>query len=192
MLWPSWASARLPVARQPRTPVTEPAHRMAIVGERSTTCGATTANPGHQTCAASALLDPDARQGGVDPNAMLNGFNYRQPPRITGRSYRKEATKPSYDLLTAVRTRMYQWLGHIAWMPADHLVRRAVLALGQQAGLPYQPGSFLMDTPLPLNELVLRVSEDEHEIADRSPPYRKASERCNSNVVVVYTKKQYS
>ena len=82
--------------------------------------------------------------------ATLNGFNSRQLHRITGRSYRDEATKPSYDLLTAVRTRRYHWLGHILRMPADRLVRRAVLALGQRAGPPYQPGSLLMDTPLPL------------------------------------------
>ena len=88
--------------------------------------------------------------------AMLNGFNSRQLHRITGRSYREEATKPSYDLLTAVRTRR---LGHILRMPADRLVRRAVLALGQRAGPPYQPGSLLMDTHLPLNELIQRAAD---------------------------------
>ena len=76
----------------------------------------------------------------------LNGFNSRQLHRITGRSYREEATKPSYDLLTAVRTRRHHWLGHVLQMPADRLERRAVLALGQRAGPPYQPGSLLMDT----------------------------------------------
>ena len=63
--------------------------------------------------------------------AMLNGFNSRQLHRITGRSYRDEATTPSYDLLKAVRTRRHQWLGHILRMPSDRLLRRAVLALGQ-------------------------------------------------------------
>ena len=91
--------------------------------------------------------------------ATLNGFNSRQLHRITGRSYRDEATKPSYDLLTAVRTRRHHWLGHILRMPADRLVRRAVLALGQRAGPPYQPGSLLMDTPLPLNELIRRAAD---------------------------------
>ena len=56
--------------------------------------------------------------------AMLNGFNSRQLHRITGRSYRGEATKPSYDLLAAVRTRRHHWLGHLLRMPADRLVRR--------------------------------------------------------------------
>ena len=91
--------------------------------------------------------------------ATLNGFNSRQLHRITGRSYRDEATKPSYDLLTAVRIRRHHWLGHILRMPADRLVRRAVLALGQRAGPPYQPGSLLMDTPLPLNELIQRAAD---------------------------------
>ena len=60
--------------------------------------------------------------------AKLNGFNYRQLHRITGRSYPEEATKSSNDLLTAVRTRIHHWLGHILRMPADRLVRRAALA----------------------------------------------------------------
>ena len=95
----------------------------------------------------------------LTPRALttLNGFNSRQLHRITGRSYREEATKPSYDLLTAVRT--HHWLGHILRMPADRIVRRAVLALGQRAGPPYQPGSILMDTPLPLEELLLRAAD---------------------------------
>ncbi len=88
--------------------------------------------------------------------AMLNGFNSRQLHRITGRSYRDEATTPSYDLLKAVWTRRHQWLGHILRMPSDHLLRRAVLALG---GPPYQPGSLLMDTPLPVPELILRAAD---------------------------------
>ena len=70
--------------------------------------------------------------------ATLNGFNFCQLHRITGRSYREEATKPSYDLLTAVRTRRHHWLGYILRMPADRLVRRVVLAMGQRAG-PWQP-----------------------------------------------------
>ena len=86
--------------------------------------------------------------------ATLNGFNSRQLHRITGRSYREEATKPSYDLLTAVWTRRHHWLGHILRMPADRLVRGAVLALGQRDGPPYQTGSILMDTPLTLTELL--------------------------------------
>ena len=91
--------------------------------------------------------------------ATLNGFNSRQLHRITGRSYREWATKPSYDLLTAVRTRRHQWLGHILRMPADHLVRHAVLALGQQTGPAYQPNSLLMNTPLSLTELVMPAAD---------------------------------
>ena len=91
--------------------------------------------------------------------AMLNGFNSRQLHRITGRSYRDEATTPSYDLLKAVRTRRHQWLGHILRMPSDRLLRRVVLALGQQTGPPYQPGSLLMDTPLPVPELIMRAAD---------------------------------
>ena len=82
----------------------------------------------------------------LTPRALstLYGFNSRQLPRTTGRSYQEEATTPSYDLLTAVRT--HYWLGHTPRMHADRLVRRAVLALGQRDGPPYQPGRILMDT----------------------------------------------
>ena len=60
----------------------------------------------------------------------LNGFNSRQLHCITERSYREEATEPSYDLLTAVQT--HHWLDHIILrMPADRLLGRTVLALGQ-------------------------------------------------------------
>ena len=86
----------------------------------------------------------------------------------------------SFDLLTAVRTRRHQWMGHILLMPADHLERHAVLALGQRAGPPYQPCSLLMDTPLPLNKLVIGATEDGHEMADPSPSYRKDHKGCNS------------
>ena len=82
-----------------------------------------------------------------------------RPGRITGRSYQEEATTPSYDLLTAVRTQRHHCLSHILRMTADRLVRRAVLALGQRDGPPYQPGSIMMDTPLPLTELLQRAAD---------------------------------
>ena len=91
--------------------------------------------------------------------ATLTGFNSRQLHRITGRSYQEEATTPSYDLLRAVRTRRHHWLGHILRMPAERIVRHAVLALGQRDGPPYQPGSILMETPLPLTELLQRAAD---------------------------------
>ena len=71
---------------------------------------------------------------------------------------------------TAVRRRRRQWLGHILRMPADNLVRRAVLAQGQRAGPPYHPDCLLMDTPLPLNELLLwsPTAENGREINGRS------------------------
>ncbi len=101
------------MARQPPTPATQAA-------------------PLRSEC----LLDPDAWQRGVDDSDKSAGnpqygFNSRQLHRITGCSYREVATNPSYDLLTAVRTRRHQWLGHTLRMPADRLVRRAVLAMGQ-------------------------------------------------------------
>ena len=142
---------KLPTIKEPRQPLTP----------------VTQAAPLRSEC----LLDSDAWQRGVDVNAKSAGnAQWLQLPTT-----REEATKPSYDLLTAVRTRRHQWLGHILRMSADRLVRRAVLALGLQTGPPYQPGSLLMDTPIPLTELVMRAAEDGHETANpsRDPPYRK-------------------
>ena len=144
-------------------------HRMAIAGERSRSLdylwrdNRLPRSLKLRLYAASvcSTLTHGSEAWMLTPRALatLNGFNSRQLHHITGRSYRDEATKPSYDLLTAVRTRRHHWLGHILRMPADRLVRRAVLALGQRAGPPYQPGSLLMDTPLPLNELIQRAAD---------------------------------
>ena len=83
--------------------------------------------------------------------ATLNGFNYRQLHRITGRSHREEATKPSYDLLTAVRTRRHHWLGHILRMPPS-------TPCGDVAGLGQRHAN-LIDKPHPIHELVLRAAD---------------------------------
>ena len=43
--------------------------------------------------------------------------------------------------------------------------------------VPCQPGSLLMDTPFPLDEL---AAEDGHDTPDPSPPYRKAPKGYNA------------
>ena len=161
-------------------------HRMAITGERSRSLDYLWRDNrlprSLKLCLYAASVCSTLTHGSeawmLTPRALatLNGFNSRQLQRITGRSYRGETTKPSYDLLSAVRTRRHQWLGHILRMPADRLMRRAMLALGQRPGPPYQPGSLLMDTPLPLDEL----AEDGHETPDPSPHYKKAPKGYNS------------
>ena len=141
-------------------------HRMAITGERSRSLDYLWRDNRlsrsqklrlYAACVCSTLTH-GSEAWILMPRALatLNGFNSRQLHRITRRSYREEATKPSYELVTAV-------LGHILWMPPDRLLRREVLALDQQTGPPYQPGSLLMDTPLPLTELIMRAAEDGHD-----------------------------
>ena len=144
-------------------------HRMAIAGERSRSLNylwsdnrlPRSVKLRLYAASVCSTLTHGSEAWILTPRALatLNGFNSRQLHRITGRSYRDEATKPSYDLLTAVRTRRHHWLGHIMRMPTDRLVRRAVLALGQRAGPPYLPGSLLMGTPLTLNELIQRAAD---------------------------------
>ena len=141
-------------------------HRMAIAGERSRGLDHLWRdNRLPRSLKLKASVCPTLTRGSeawtLTPSALatLNGFNSRKLHRITGRSYREEATKPSYDLLTGVRTRIHHWPSHSLRMPADRLARRAVLALGQRACPPYLPGSLLMDTPLPLHELVLPAAD---------------------------------
>ena len=138
-----------------------------------TTCGTTIPYPGRDRTPVTqdaplrseCLLDPDARQRGVDANAKSAGnAQWLQLPADTSHHRRSYiAMRPprlrTIDRLKAVRTRRHQWLGHILRMPSDRLLRRAVLGLGQQTGPPYQPGSLLMDTPLPLPELIMRAAD---------------------------------
>ena len=82
----------------------------------------------------------------------INGFNSRSLHRITKRSYRCEATEPTFDLVKALRQRRLRWLGHIMRMPEDRLLRRAVAELAGD-GPPYPPGSLLMDVDADFNEI---------------------------------------
>ena len=102
-------------------------HRMAIAGEPSRSLNYLWSDNrlprSLKLCLYAASVCSTLTHGSeawmLTPRALatLNGFNSRQLHRITGRSYRDEATKPSYDLLTAVRTRRHHWLGHILRMP---------------------------------------------------------------------------
>ena len=126
------------MARQPPTPVPE-------------------ATPLRSEC----LLDLNARQRGVDANAKSAGNAERLQLSATSPHHREVVSGGSHQafLRPAVRTRRHHWLGHILRMPADRLVRHAVLALGQRDVPPYQPGSILMDTPLRLTELLQRAAD---------------------------------
>ena len=67
--------------------------------------------------------------------AQLNGANTRCLSRFTGKTSHEEAskTKRTFDMVTAVRKRRHQWLGHILRMQRTHddkerLVKTAVRA----------------------------------------------------------------
>ena len=51
-----------------------------------------------------------------------------------------------------------RWLGHILRMPDSRLVRRAVDGLAAQ-GIPYPPGSLLMDCNAPLQTLITTAAD---------------------------------
>ena len=58
----------------------------------------------------------------------INGFNSRCLHVMTGEHYRETATAPAYDLVLAVRRRRLRYLGHVLHMPADRMVRCALMA----------------------------------------------------------------
>ena len=82
--------------------------------------------------------------------AQLNGANARCLSRFTGKSSHEEASKltRTYDMVTAVRKRRHQWLGHILRMERSHdgkerLVKHAIRVQHQMS----LPGSMCMDAP---------------------------------------------
>ena len=95
----------------------------------------------------------------------VNGFNSRCLHQITGRSYRLEATEPSFNLVRAVRQRRMRWLGHILRMPRDRLLRRAVTCLTLE-GPPFPSGSILMDVHDEIPDVVALAEDREAWIAN--------------------------
>ena len=59
----------------------------------------------------------------------INWFNSRCLHVMTGEHYRETATAPAYDLVLAERRRRLRYLGHVLRMPADRMVRCALIAL---------------------------------------------------------------
>jgi hypothetical protein len=60
----------------------------------------------------------------------INGLNSRCLVHITNRTYREEATDPSFDLCAALRSRRLRWLGHILRMDESRLLRQVVTSRG--------------------------------------------------------------
>ena len=54
---------------------------------------------------------------------------------MTGEHYREMATAPAYDLVLAVRRRRLRYLGHVLRMPADKMVRCALMGDGTSVRL---------------------------------------------------------
>ena len=74
----------------------------------------------------------------------INGFNSRCLHVMTGEHYRKTAIAPAYDLVLAVRRRRLRYLGHVLRMPAERMVRRALMALVSDT-IMYPTGSLFSD-----------------------------------------------
>ena len=74
----------------------------------------------------------------------INGFNSRCLHIMKGEHYRETATAPAYDLVLAVRRRSLRYLGHVLRMPADKMVRWALMALVSDSVM-YPSGSLFSD-----------------------------------------------
>ena len=74
----------------------------------------------------------------------INGFNSRFLHVMTGEHYRETATAPAYDLVLALRRRRLRYLGHVLRMPADRMVRSALMTLVSDCVM-YPTGSLFSD-----------------------------------------------
>ena len=152
------------MARQPPTPVPE-------------------ATPLCSEC----LLDLNARQRGVDANAKSAGNAERLQLSATSPHHREVVSGGSHHAFLRSADGCADAEAPLAGPHPSDACRppSALLALGQRDGPPYQPGSILIDTPLPLTELLYfsepPTAEDGHEMAEPSPLHRKAPKGRNSN-----------
>ena len=88
----------------------------------------------------------------------INGFNSRCLHVLTGEQYRETAIAPAYDLVLAVRRRRLRYLGHVLRMPAERMVRRALLALVSDSVM-YPTGSLFSDCQsVALSQIVAMAS----------------------------------
>ena len=74
----------------------------------------------------------------------INGFNSRCLHVMTGEHYRETATAPAYDLVLAVCRRRLRYLGHVLRMPAERMVRCALMAIVSDSVM-YPTGSLFSD-----------------------------------------------
>ena len=96
----------------------------------------------YRVCVCSSLTHTAARPGTLNRTVMrsINGFNSRCLHVMTGEHHRETETAPAYDLVLAVRRRRLRYLVHVLRMPADRLVRCALLALVSES-VRYPTGS---------------------------------------------------
>ena len=89
---------------------------------------------------------------------------------MTSSPYREEAVDPSCDLVSAIKLRRLQWLGHILRMPDDRLLLKVVCSLAS-SDPSYPDGSILMDCSLPLDQLVLEATDRASSMAQKNKTF---------------------
>ena len=76
---------------------------------------------------------------------MLNGANSRMMSRITSKTIHEEASKETrtFDVVSWIRARRLQWVGHILRMDEGRMVHRALKHIYENKS----EGDLLMDLP---------------------------------------------
>ena len=90
------------------------------------------------------VLVPHTLLRGKDPQSNRDPIDKRVQQQVSARNDRETATAPAYDLVLAVRRRRLRYLGHVLRMPADRMVRCALMALVSDSVM-YPTGSLFSD-----------------------------------------------
>ena len=114
------------------------------------TCGPTTTIANYDTAAVPGLVCSsrtpycDAWTLNRTVTRSINWFNSRCLQAMTGEHYRETATVLAYDLVLSVRWRRLRYFSCVLHMPADRMVRCALIALMSDSVM-YQTGSLFSD-----------------------------------------------
>ena len=113
--------------------------------------------------------------------AKLRGWNARCLSVITGRGFREETVKPSFDLVARLRSRRLRWAGHILRMEESSLLRQVLLAQSKVEGR--ATGGLLADAPeYESTEELLELAQDRdgwREVVQALLPAEDPKSRAN-------------
>ena len=124
--------------------------------------------------------------------ATLNGANARCLSRFTGQTSHEEAskTKRTFDMVTAIKKRRHQWLGHILRLGKTHAGKERLIKVAVRAQFQLNlPGNLCADAPhTDTFEELERIAQDRkawrqhwQSIAPKSSKIATSSKHAQSN-----------